>query len=264
MKSRNKFIYNLLLIGSILVLANLASTGLFFRFDFTQDKRYTLHKATKDILNNLKEPVTITAYFSTDVPPNIAKNRQDFKEMLEEYAANSRGNVVFEFVNPNEKPEYEQKAIQKGIQPFLINVREKDQVKQQKAFMGALLQYGNKEEVLPFIPIGSALEYTLSKAIKKLSIENRQKIAFIQGHGEPERIEMQQLLEELNILYNVDFIQLNDTTNRLTEYKTVALVAPRDSFPQTHLNQLDEFLRKGGRLLVAIDRVEGDFQQVRG
>ncbi len=264
MKTRKKLLYNLALIGAIVILANIASTGLFYRLDFTQDNRYTLSKATKNILRNLKEPVTVTAFFSKDLPPNVAKNRQDFKEMLEEYNAISRGNVVFEFINPSEKPEYEQKAVQKGIQPFLINVREKDQLTQKKAYMGAVIQYGNKEEILPFIPVGGAMEYSLSKAIKKISLENKQTIAFLQGHGEPGRYEMPQLMEEIEVLYNVDFITLNDTVNNLLKYNTLAIVSPRDSFPQTHLEQIRQFLEKGGKLIAAIDRVDGDFQQVRG
>ena len=86
-------------------------------------------------MHNIEDPVTITAYFSKDLPPNVAKNRQDFKEMLEEYAAISHGNVVYEFVNPAEDEETERSVLQKGIQPFLINVR-KDQVKQQKLIWG--------------------------------------------------------------------------------------------------------------------------------
>ncbi|MDD4745858.1 MAG: Gldg family protein, partial [Salinivirgaceae bacterium] len=92
MKTRQKLTYSFLLLTAIIVVANLLSSGLFFRLDFTADSRYTLSSATKSILENIDEPVTITAYFSVDLPPHIAKNRQDFKEMLEEYSAVSGGN----------------------------------------------------------------------------------------------------------------------------------------------------------------------------
>ncbi|MGI6479126.1 MAG: GldG family protein [Salinivirgaceae bacterium] len=264
MKTQNKLIYSLFLIFIIVIIVNLLSNGLFFRLDFTEDNRYTLSKATKDILHNIEDPVTITAYFSKDLPPNVAKNRQDFKEMLEEYAAISHGNVVYEFVNPAEDEETERSVLQKGIQPFLINVREKDQVKQQKAYMGAVIQHGDREEVLPFIPLESAMEYALSSSIKKVTLHERKRVAFLQGHGEPRINAYHQAMQELRILYDVEPVSLNDTANSLLEYKTVVVVAPTDSFPSHHLDYLNQYLNQGGNLLLAVNRVDGDLQQARG
>jgi len=238
---------------------------MFLRLDLTGDNRYTLSKATKDILRNLEHPVTITAYFSKDLPPHIAKNRQDFKEMLEEFTALSKRNVVYEFQNPNENEEIERAAMQKGIQPFLINVREKDQVKQQKAFMGAVIQYEDKEEILPFIPIGTAMEYSLASSIKKVTVRERKPVAFIQGHGEPSMEMYRQVLQELNILYDVTPVIMDDENpDALMAYQTIVLAGPADSIPETHFEQIDRFLNRGGKMLVAINRVEGDLSQARG
>ncbi|MDD2562721.1 MAG: Gldg family protein [Salinivirgaceae bacterium] len=264
MKTRQKLTYSFLLLTAIIVVANLLSSGLFFRLDFTADSRYTLSSATKSILENIDEPVTITAYFSVDLPPHIAKNRQDFKEMLEEYSAVSGGNIVYEFKNPNENPEIEQEAMQKGIQPFLINVREKDQVKQQKAYMGAQISYGDKEEALPFIPLGGAMEYSLSSSIKKVILQERKSVALLQGHGEPGINAFQQVMQELQVVYDVEPVTLTDTANNLNQYETVLIVAPTDSFPSWHLTQLDAFLKKGGNMLVAINRVGGDLSKAQG
>lgn len=264
MRTRKKLIYSLFLLFAIIIFANIVSSGLFLRLDFTEDSRYTLSKATKDILRDIDDPVTITAYFSKDLPPNVAKNRQDFKEMLEEYAAISRGNIVYEFVDPAENAETEQKAVQKGIQPFLINVREKDQVKQQKAYMGAIIQYENREEVQPFIALGSAMEYSLSSAIKKVTLSERKQIALIQGHGEPSINAYSQAMQDLQIMYDIEPITLNDTANTLLNYKTAILVSPTDTIPQEHLDRLTQFVEQGGNLLMAINRVDGDLQQARG
>ena len=119
----------------------------------------------------MKEPVTVTAYISEELPPDFARLRRDFKDELTEYSNRSGGKVLFEFVNPNKDEQSEQKAMQEGIQPVLINVREKDQMKQQKAYMGAVVHYGEKKEVIPFIQPGAAMEYSLSTSIKKLADE---------------------------------------------------------------------------------------------
>ena len=52
--------------------------------------------------------------------------------------------VNYEFLNPNDDPQIEQQAMQSGIQPLILNVREKDQVKQQKVFLGAKIIMENK------------------------------------------------------------------------------------------------------------------------
>ena len=147
----------------------------------TEDQRYSLSDATKTILEKLDEPVTVTSYFSEDLPPDIEKVRQDFKDLLIEYSNRSNGQVVYEFLNPNEDEETEMKAQQNGISPIMINVRDKDQVKQQKAYLGALLQMGDIKEVIPFIQPGAAMEYALSSSIKKLSSKERPVVGLLQG-----------------------------------------------------------------------------------
>lgn len=264
MKTRKNLIYKLLVITAIIIIANMLFSNIFLRLDITDDNRYTLSNATKDILRNIEQPVTITAYFSEDLPPHIAKNRQDFQEMLDEFTAISSGNVVYEFQSPNEDPEIEKAAMQKGIQPFLINVRDKDQVKQQKAFMGAVIQYEEREEILPFIPMESAMEYALASSIKKVTVYDRKTIAFLQGHGEPPISAYKQAIQELNIMYDIAPVTLTDTANALAVFETVVIAAPTDSFPDSHLEQLDQFLNRGGKMLIAIDRVEGNLQELSG
>lgn len=252
-----------LVIGIIIIL-NLLAYEYHLRLDLTEDQQYTLSDATKEILSNLEEPITVKAYFSKDLPANISKTREDFQDLLIEYANRSDGQVVYEFINPNEKESNEQQATQNGIRPVLINVREKDQVKQQKAFLGATVHLGEKKEAIPFIQPGAAMEYALSTAIKKISIDNKPTIGFIVGHGEPSLSEMVQANEQLNILYNTKEITLTDSTAIEDEIKTLALIRPTDSIPQKHFQVLDSFLARGGRLLIGINRVSADFRSLYG
>ena len=86
------------LIAGVIILVNILSDKYFVRLDITNDHRYTLSNSTKDILKDLKEPVTVKAYFSENLPPEIAKTRRDFKELLVEYANVSHGKLVYEFI----------------------------------------------------------------------------------------------------------------------------------------------------------------------
>ena len=110
--NRKVIITQLLVVFAIVIFANLISNQLYFRLDFTEDKRYSLSDATKDILDELDDVVTVTAYFSEDLPPQLLSNRRDFEDMLIEYEKRSGGNVVYEFINPNEETSIEQEAQQ--------------------------------------------------------------------------------------------------------------------------------------------------------
>ncbi len=263
MKTKSVSLYIIFVLAAI-VLVNIISDKLFVRLDLTEDNRYTLSEATKNIIKNLDEPVTITAYFSEDLPPDIAKTRRDFKELLTEYSTISKNKIMYQFISPNADEEKEKEAMSKGIQPVLINMREKDQVKQQKAFLGAVIQKGEQTEVIPFMQPGTAMEYALSSGIKKLSVVNKPIIGFLQGHGEPELNALQQAMVELNILYQVQPINLEQNENALNGITTLAIVAPTDTIPDTELAQIDAFMAKGGRVYIAINRVNGELQQQRG
>lgn len=99
----------IILIAAIVLIVNVLSEYYSFRLDFTENHEYTLSKATKNILNNLENPVTVTAYFSKDLPPNIANVSKDLKDMLIEYGNRSKGMVVYKFVNPNESEDLSRK-----------------------------------------------------------------------------------------------------------------------------------------------------------
>lgn len=253
-----------ILIIAIIVVVNLLAYEFHVRLDLTEGQQYTLSDATVNILENLEEPVTVKAYFSENLPQAIVKTRTDFQEMLVEYANRADGMVQYEFIDPGVNEATENEAMQNGIQPLLINVREKDQVKQQKAFLGAVVILGTKQESIPYMQPGTAMEYALSTAIKKISIEAKPVVGFIGGHGEPSLQEMGQLVEELNVLYSPQEVFMSDTTQIPATMKSLVLLRPLDTIPPSHLQQLDAFLARGGSLAVCINRVDGNLQNAYG
>ena len=264
MKTKKSILNFILLTIGIIILINIISDMYFYRLDFTADKRYTLSKATGDILSSLKQPVTIKAFFSDNLPPEFAKTKRDFKELLVEYANRSKGKIVYEFINPNEKEELETQAAQSGVRPVMINVREKDQMKQQKAYLGAEIKMGERSEAIPFMQPGAAMEYALSSSIKKLSVAEKPVIGLLQGHGEAAIKAMQQADNALSILYNVEPLTLNDTGSIPDRIKTIAVIDPKDSFPQSHLKQIEDFLAKGKNVFLAYNIENTDLSTASG
>ena len=253
----------LLMIGIVIVI-NIISEQFYFRLDLTADKVYTLSKATKNILKSLEEPVTVTAYFTEDVPPQLLQGRKDFQDLLVEYANVAGGNLVYEFIDPNKDQASEQKAMQEGIMPSIMNVRERDEMTQKRVFLGAILKMGNDKEIIPMIQSGTAMEYDLSSAIKKLSVIDKPLIGYVQGHGEPSIQALQQAMVALQVLYNIEPVDLSNPAGDLSRYKTILVVAPADTIPPEHLGMLDRYLAGGGNLFIAYNHVQGNFQTVSG
>lgn len=254
----------ILLMVAIVIIVNIISDQLFFRLDLTADKSYTLSKATKNILRSLEEPVTVTAYFTEDVPPQLLQARKDFKDMLIEYSTIAKGNIVYEFIDPNKDEASERKAMQEGIMPNIVNVRERDQMMQKRVFLGAVLKMGDNKEIVPVIQSGTAMEYSLSSSIKKLTIIDKPVIGHIQGHGEPPMNALQQVMASLGVLYSVQEINLYDQSVDLRKFNTISIIAPSDTIPQEHLDMLDQYLASGGKLFIAYNKVKGDFSTVQG
>ncbi len=260
MASKTSNRLRILLVLAVLVLINFIASKWFFRLDFTADQRYTLSDATKDILADLDDPVTVDAYFSEDMPTQIDKAKQDFEELLVEYKNRSGGNIEYQFINPNVSQEKEREVQQEGIMPISVQARERDQITQKRAYLGAVLKYGDNKEVIPVIQPGAAMEYSLSSSIKKIAISDKPKIGLVQGHGEPGLEELQQAKELMDILYVTEPADLNDA-ELATKYQSLIIVAPKDSFSVAELNNLENYWNQGRGVVIALNRVDVQLQQ---
>lgn len=264
MNKTAKISSTIILVVAILIIVNILSENYKFRLDLTEGREYTLSSATRNILRDLEKPVTVTAYFSKDLPPNIGNIGGNLRDMLIEYSNRSKGMLVYRFVNPNENEETEQEAVNNGIGPVMINVREKDEIRQQKAYMGAVISVGEQKETIPFLQPGAAMEYALSTAIKKLSVVDKPAIALIGGHGESPINELSQAYAGLNVLYRVDPLNMTDSTDIPEYYKTIAIIRPTDTISRIQIEKLDNFLARGGNIFLAFNRVNGDFSTATG
>ncbi|MBE0662229.1 MAG: Gldg family protein [Bacteroidales bacterium] len=263
MKNKRRITLQLLMILGVVILINIVSDRFFVRVDLTQDQRYTLSDATRNILRDLKQPVTVSAYFTSDLPPQYINLRREFTDLLVEYGNLSRGMVVFEMIDPNDE-ETEMAAMQAGVQPVIVNVRERDQVKQQKAYMGAVVRMGDRKEAIPLIQSDAAMEYSLSTSIKKISIVDKPLIGVVQGHGQPPLSSLQQALSGLLVLNNVEEVNFYDTIEDISRFQSLMIIGPTDSIPSLHFSLLDSYLAGGGNLLVALNRVSADFNTLQG
>ncbi len=162
----------------VILLVNAVGLTLFFRIDLTKNKIYSLSGASKKVVSNLSEPLTINLFFTKNLPAPHNNTERYLHDLLEEYAihANKYFNYRFYDVSPEaerisgESPGANRElANNYGINPVQIQVFEEDEVKFKNAYMGLVLIHGDIIERIPTITTTNGLEYKLTTAIQKLN-----------------------------------------------------------------------------------------------
>jgi gliding-associated putative ABC transporter substrate-binding component GldG len=266
-------------VGS-LVLLNLVGLRLFGRLDFTQDHVYTLSKATRDTLGGIDDPLTVKAYFTEKLPPPYSGNARYLRDMLEEFRAASKGRLSFEFIDPNEAETDADKASKRevkrdifgrrfreptsvekelgeaGIQPVEIRVVEEDQVQTKRAYMGVVLTYGEKKEVIPVVQDLGALEYDLTTLVRKLTRKKTPVLAILQGHEEPKLNEkFGRLQTTLSEMYSVRPLDLGAKNKIDDDVDGLLVLGPKTPLKPNELKAVDQFLMKGKSVGFFLDSV---------
>src|SRR5208282_4702305 len=111
---------------------NIFANGAFraTSLDLTEGRVYTLSKGTRQLLANLKEPVTLRFYFSTrlgEQVPSYANYAARVRELLERYASMAQGRIRLEVYNPEPFSDAEDRAVGFGLQGVPLG-NEGDQV----------------------------------------------------------------------------------------------------------------------------------------
>src|SRR5271169_6134480 len=196
---------------AILIALNIISIRIFGRFDMTRNSQFTLSEASKSMVRNLDDRITVRAYFTEDLPSPYNNNRRALLDELNDYKAYARGNFQFEFIDPGgEKGEMD--AQQQGIAPLQIQVIKEDKAQVQRAYMGMVLLYEDKKEVIPVVQNLSTLEYEISSTIKRLTSRGEKKIAFLSGQGEPPLSELRAVQEQMRKQYEFATVDVSKST----------------------------------------------------
>lgn len=175
--------------GMLLLAANLIVVNFILypvtslRADLTEYKEYSLSKVTKDLLQNLDEPLLITAYFSEENHPLLEPLIPRVRDTLEEYRIAAKGNLTLTIVDPISNSELETEANQiYGIRPTPVPIQGRTGSSILNIYFDILIRYGDQNVTLNFGDLievdqfGSGeievrlrnLEYDLTSAIKKV------------------------------------------------------------------------------------------------
>lgn len=284
MKKRRNII-QLFLITAILLLLNFVASFLFFRFDLTADKRYTLSSATKQMFEKLDDIIYFKIYLNGDLPVGFDRLKKATREILDEMRIYSNKNIEYQFINPLESPDKKKQneiirqLLQKGLTPSYIEVKKEGGMSQQIVFPAVLASYRSREFPLQLFKeqIGvpselqlnnsiQSLEYEISTTIRKLIMERKEKVAFTEGHGELDSAEVDDVAHALGEYYSVTRIKLEGklkNIEKLNAQKVIIIAKPDSVFSEQNKFILDQYVMQGGKILWLLDAVYASMDSLR-
>jgi gliding-associated putative ABC transporter substrate-binding component GldG len=258
--NRREALLQVLLIAGTLVALTYTADQFVWRADLTENDRYTLASASRDIARDLGDPVTVTAYFTANLPARFGRTKEEFRALLQEFRAAADGNVEFNFVNPNESDETAREARQAGIRPVTIDVRKQNQMTQKRAYLGAVFQYQDRREVIPFVEPGSPLEYTIANTVRKLTQDDKAVLGVLQGHGEPSLSAMRQLRDAVKGRYDLQTLSGIDSTGVPPNVDVLLVARPQQELSTPAALAIDQYVMRGGPVIFALNRAQANMR----
>ena len=268
----------------VLVIIGILSNITFTRFDFTKEKRFTISKVSRGIMDSLKQPVKVTVYLQGDFPGGMKRLQRATKDMLSDLQAYSHGKLRFDFVDPIKglNGDGQDQAIQSlktnGLEPTYLSVKTDDGLSQKLIVPGAYVVAKGKQVPVNLLQkrIGLSddeqlnnsiqnLEYAFSSAIKKVTKSGRQQIGFTAGHNELNDLQLKDAMLSLSDGFDVGRIDLKQIPfDSLKKIKMVVIAKPDKPFTELEKFKLDQYIMQGGRVLWTIDQVSAELDSMRG
>ena len=240
------------------------------KLDFTEEGLYTLSAGTKSLLSKVDSPIQLKLYYSKTAANKGSEGLRAFnnhytyvRELISEFVARSNNQITFEVVDPRPDTPEEEDALAYGLKKFHLSETE-------RYFFGLVAENeSGAEKIIEFFDPGQKdkLEYDIAKLI--YTVQNPQKktigvlssldvinegmnpymaqIMRMQGKPVQDSWTALKMAEEF---YNVRKIEKE--TDKIVGVDTLAVIHPV-GFPEKTLFAIDQFLMKGGNLVVFVD-----------
>ena len=266
-QNSKKWTFALLLV--LFVLVNWLNYGFYLRSDLSASGRYRLTGASKNILRNLPEKVTIEAYFSKDISEAYMQPVKQLRDFLEEYASSSRGKVHLIFLNPDEDEKIMQKARSLGIQPMPIGSVDRKKQEVSRVFLSLAIYYEDKTSVIPDILRQSqALEYFLTANIYKMAHPQEHNIGLLETDSEFSQTTGENPFHSLEILdksmqtFYGNMLPVKADTEEISDNISVLLIVSPKKLTEMEKYHIDQFIMRGGKVVLASGGVDVNFNNL--
>ena len=293
MKKNRKIFWWIGLLAALIIINVLASI-IHFRFDLTEEKRYSLTATTRDLLRNINDNVLITVFLKGDVPAEFRRLSDATEDFLVTLRDASPSKVRYRFIDPQEEVvsgrTWADSISAMGASPINVTVQVKAGQENKVIFPYALVQQGDQQQMLNLFPVSkrnpsvadlnnaeAMMEYQFAKTIDQMQRPDKTLIAYAIGHGEPTDV------TSFSLLYTIDpegvpkqsvnpqFFDVNAKTNYklgLFNLKTqkfipqtfdvLVIVKPTEQFTADEKLKIDQFVMRGGKVLWFVDNLNAE------
>ena len=247
-----------------LVVINLLMSYIVWRWDMTDDKRYSISAPTKALLQDLDAPLTITLLLDGEMNAGFLRLQKATQEMVEELGVYAAGG--YQLLGA---PEQLTTNGYGNLEPTVVHERtHKGQTAQTIIYPYAIVQYHDRSQVVTLLKNQRGLsgeenlnhsienlEFAFAEAIRSLTQDTIEKIAFLEGHGELDEHDVYDLTQQLAKYYQIDRGTLGTVSGVLDDYKAVIIADPQMPFSETDKYILDQYIMQGGRILWVVNGV---------
>ncbi len=266
----------------VLFMVNWAASVWHTRVDFTNEKRFTLSAATKQLLLKINEPVQVDVFLKGNYPSGFRKLSATSGDLLQEFKEVAGSKFQYNFISPDEKMPgtdiaYGDTLSAMGLVPINLTSQLKEGQQQQFVYPFALVHYQGKTQpitlyqgktpLINFQELNSAealLEYKIANAIAKITEPGKPLIGYSNGNGEPMDYSIYDLVENnLNIDYSLSLFNINKQPFVPKEFKVLVMVKPSQPFSEEAKLKLDQYVMNGGKILMFTDRLSAEMDSLQ-
>ncbi|MBK8951347.1 MAG: Gldg family protein [Chitinophagaceae bacterium] len=260
-----------LLLLVVLFVVNFLASQLYVRFDLTKEKRYTLSKATKQLVKGLEDDVQVDVFLQGEFPSGFRKLANTTKEFLGLLKDINGSKVHYRFISPlDETPDgkpWGDTLVSLGAVPINLTVQKKAGESSNIIFPVALIKYKDRQTLVNLYPgasgrisqeeINSAealMEYQFAKTLDKITASKKPAIVYATGNGEPTNEKVYDL--EQTLIKDYQFGPFDISKNPIPAIADVLMIVkPTTQFTEDERLKIDQFVMRGGKLLCFIDNL---------
>lgn len=223
------------LVLAALIVVNFLAVKHYKVWDFSGDQVNTLSPQSMKLVKALDSELLIRFFYKKGVEGN-EENRKAFRDLIKKYQDQSN-QIKLEFVEVNERPDLAEKyGVTKGSGVIFLEYK------------------GQKNRVEKID------EQEITSALVKVTRAKDKNIYFVVGHGERDIEEAKEAtgLNALKIMlennrYAVKTLATNLNAKIPADADLVIIAGPTQSFQDYEITGLQEYLTKGGSLLLALE-----------
>lgn len=279
---KSKFIKILAILGGI-VLLNVLASFVFFRLDLTDEKRYSISDATKNLLENLDKEILIKVYLEgTELPGGFERLKRAVNETLDEFQVYGGTKIEFLSIDPSadndtkKREDFYAQLMKKGMQPSRVIDTKGGRQVENIVFPYATVSYEGKEVPVQLLKGTEGrtaqeklnqsyenVEYELANAIRKLTLKEKKKIGLLAEFTNLKPINFADLITSLQERYDLFII---DAKQSPTFGGLDALILPKPTLPvdDSTKYKIDQYIMNGGRALFFVDGLKVDSVSLEG